>query len=231
MTTGRDAEGELVLPKSSAESACYPEPIAAGERGRPGGEGRVPTIDPRIIDDLKRENLLQEGHWVFRHGGHSTGLIDRDHLLSDPVVATHMAYAIAKRVFTDHIETIATPSIWGAGLALLVANFLDPKAKVAYATPSEAGPTIAPQIEDLVRDKRILLVDNIIFSGETMSRFSELVGRSGGEVIGIATLWNLSDPEIAGHTVFGLLNPVYPVYFDGACPDCASGSAPEPAPY
>lgn len=191
----------------------------------------MPTIDPRIIDVLKREHLLQEGHWVFRHGGHSAGLIDRDHLLSDPVVATHMAYAIAKRVFTDHIETVATPSIWGAGLALLVANFLDPKAKVAYATPSDDGPTIAPQIEDLVRGRRILLVDNIIFSGETMNRFSELVARSGGEVIGIASLWNLSDPEIAGHAVFGLLNPVLPVYFDGVCPVCTSGSAAILAPY
>ena len=71
-------------------------------------------IDPRIVDDLKRENLLKEGHWSFQYGGHSRGLIDRDHLLSDPVAASHMAYALAKHYFTDHIETVATPSIWGA---------------------------------------------------------------------------------------------------------------------
>jgi adenine/guanine phosphoribosyltransferase-like PRPP-binding protein len=191
----------------------------------------VPLVDPRIISDLKRERLIHEGHWVFQHGGHSDGMIDRDHLLSDPVAATHMAYAVAKRFFTEHIETVATPSIWGAGLALLVANFLDPKAKVAYATPSAAGPTIAPQIEDLVRGKRILLVDNIIRSGETMTHFAELVEDLDGEVIGIATLWNLSEPELAGHTVFALLNPVYPVYLDGSCPRCAAGATPEPAPY
>ncbi|MDF3017378.1 MAG: hypothetical protein K0R44_2603, partial [Thermomicrobiales bacterium] len=23
----------------------------------------MPRIDPRIVDDLKRENLLKEGHW------------------------------------------------------------------------------------------------------------------------------------------------------------------------
>jgi adenine/guanine phosphoribosyltransferase-like PRPP-binding protein len=158
-------------------------------------------------------------------------LLDRDHLLSDPVAAAHMAYAIAKRFFTDHVETVATPSIWGAGLALLVGGFLDPKAKVAYATPSESGPTIAPQIEDLVRGKRVLLVDNIIRSGETMSHFIGLIENLGGEIIGIATLWNLSGSPIAGYPVFGLLNDDYAVYGDGACPLCAAGSTAEPAPY
>jgi adenine/guanine phosphoribosyltransferase-like PRPP-binding protein len=191
----------------------------------------VPRIDPRIVDDLKRENLLKEGHWSFQYGGHSRGLIDRDHLLSDPVAASHMAYALAKHYFTDHIETVATPSIWGAGLALLVGGFLDPKAKVAYATPSEHGPTLASQIEDLVRGKRVLLVDNIIRSGETMTHFDELVEHLDGEVIGIATLWNLAGPEIAGHAVFGLLNSDYEVYRDGDCPLCIAGSTPELAPY
>jgi orotate phosphoribosyltransferase len=199
--------------------------------GIPGAEDGVSPIDPSIIADLKRGRLLQEGHWVFQHGGHSRALVDRDHLLSDPVAAQHMAYAVAKHVFADHIETVATPSIWGAGLALLIASFLDPKAKVAYATPGETGPTIAPQIEDLVRGKRILLVDNIIRSGETMTHFAELIEGQGGEIAGIAALWNLADPTLAGHAVYGLLNAAYPVYHDGSCPDCASGSTPEQAPY
>ena len=188
-------------------------------------------IDPRIVADLKREQLLKDGHWSFQYGGHSQGLIDRDHLLSDPVAASHMAYAIAKQFFTSHVETVATPSIWGAGLALLVASFLDPKAKVAYATPSTDGPTIAPQIEDLVRGKRVLLVDNIVRSGETMTHFYELIAGLDGEVIGIATIWNLAEPEISGHTIFGLLNTDYQVYRDGDCPLCAAGFPVEPAPY
>jgi adenine/guanine phosphoribosyltransferase-like PRPP-binding protein len=188
-------------------------------------------IDTRILTDLKREHLIQEGHWAFRYGGHSRGLVDRDHLLSDPVAASHMAYAIAKHFFTDHVETVATPSIWGAGLALLVAGFLDPKAKVAYATPSSAGPTIAPQIEDLVRGKRVLLVDNLIRSGETMTSFISLVEHLEAEIIGIATLWNLGAPTIAGHAVFGLLNEDYEVFHDGNCPQCAAGTMANPAPY
>jgi hypothetical protein len=64
-----------------------------------------------------------------------------------------------------------------------------------------------------------------------MTHFDELVERLGGEVIGIATLWNLAGAEIAGHAVFGLLNADYEVYRDGDCPLCSAGSTPELAPY
>lgn len=207
--------------------------VSCGDRaGKIRWSSTMPRVDPRIVADLKRENLLKEGHWSFQHGGHSRGLIDRDHLLSDPVTASHLAYAIAKEFFTNHIETVATPSIWGAGLALLVGGFLDPKAKIAYATPSDAGPILAPQIEDLVRGKRILIVDNIIIrSGETLARFMKLIDDLDGEIIGVATLWNLGDDEIDGHRVFGLLNSDYEVHDDGSCPICLTGSVPEPAPY
>jgi orotate phosphoribosyltransferase len=191
----------------------------------------LPTIDPRIVADLKRERLLKEGHWAFEHGAHSSGLIDRDHLLSDPTTAAHMAYAIAKAFFTEHIETVAAPSIWGAGLAQLTAGFLDPRAKVAFATPDDDGMTIAPRIDDLVRGKRLLLVDNIIRTGETMAHLVSLVADRDGEVVGIATLWNLGEAEIDGHPVFALLNAQYAVYRAATCPLCASGSTAEAAPY
>jgi hypothetical protein len=64
-----------------------------------------------------------------------------------------------------------------------------------------------------------------------MTRFDELIESLDGEVIGIATLWNLAGSEIAGHAVFGLLNSDYEVYRDGDCPLCRAGSTPEPASY
>ena len=82
-----------------------------------------------------------------------------------------------------------------------------------------------------MRGKRILLVDNIVRSGETINHFRDLIVGIGGEVIGIATLWNLGDAEIAGLPVFGLLNSDYDIYPSDGCPLCAAGSTPEPAPY
>src|SRR5690606_31244304 len=69
-----------------------------------------------LQDTLDRGNMLREGHFVFRSGVHATALIDRDLLLADPGTASRFGYTIAKAFFTEHVDTVATPSIWGAGL-------------------------------------------------------------------------------------------------------------------
>lgn len=191
----------------------------------------MPQLDPKILADLKHEGLVQEGHFAYRSGRHSRLLVDRDRLLTDPVAASHMGYALAKRFFTDHLDTIATPSIWGAGLAQWVAYFLDPKAKVVYATPKNGVATVAENVVDLIKDRRVLLVDNLIISGETMRVFDETIERLGGTVIGLGTLWNSSDRQIAGHDVIGLLNSLYDAYPAVDCPMCAEGSTPTSIPY
>jgi orotate phosphoribosyltransferase len=188
-------------------------------------------MDSTILLDLKRDKLVREGHFAYRSGCHSAVLLDRDRLLSDPVAAGHMGYALAKHYFTDHVETVAAPSIWGAGLAQWVAHFLEPKAWIVYATPSDGGLTIAGNLEDLIRDRRVLIIDNLIISGDTMGRFAPLIDGLGGEVIGVGTLWNSAEPESAGHRVFGLLNTVYDAYPAGECPLCAAGSTATPVPY
>lgn len=192
----------------------------------------MPRLAPKILADLKRDALLHEGHFVYRSGCHSAALLDRDRLLSDPDAAGHMGYSIAKRFFTVHIETVAAPSIWGAGLVQWVAHFLDPKAKIVYATPVEDGLTIADNLADLIAGRRVLLVDNLIISGETLGRFDAAVEELGGEVIGIGTLWDGADEFIRGHGVVGLLNTLYPAYDERECPICdATGTAPERVNY
>jgi orotate phosphoribosyltransferase len=182
------------------------------------------TIDPTILAQIRKDGLLREGHFSFRSGRHTGALLDRDRLLADPGFASHMGYTIAKRFFTDKVDTVAAPSIWGAGLAQWVAYFLDPRAKIVYATPKDGEPTIAAELEELVRDRRLLLIDNLIVSGETMTRFIEQVKQRGATIVGLASLWNVADDSVAGHPAFGLLNSMYEAYPADNCPYCQNGS-------
>jgi orotate phosphoribosyltransferase len=182
------------------------------------------TIDPTIMSQIRRDGLLREGHFSFRSGRHTGALLDRDRLLADPGFASHMGYVIAKRFFTEKIETVASPSIWGAGLAQWVGYFLDPRAKIVYSTPRDGEPTIAAELENLVHDRRVLLIDNLIVSGDTMTRFTENMEQRGATVVGVATLWNVADAEIAGHPAFGLLNSLYEAYPAADCPYCQNGA-------
>ncbi len=85
-----------------------------------------PRLSPTTLAYLRDELLLRQGHFVFRSGRHSGALLDRDRLLADPEIGSRMGYALAKAFFTDKIDTVATPSIWGAGLAQWVAYFFYP---------------------------------------------------------------------------------------------------------
>ncbi len=189
-------------------------------------------LERSLVEQLVAEGILRHGHFAFRSGRHSHGLIDRDLLLADPAIASHFGYAISKEYFTEHIETIATPSIWGAGLAQWVGYFLDPKAKVVDATPKMGELTIADKLIPLIRDRRVLLVDNLIISGDTMSEFLKLLTGLGATVVGIASLWSSAGSAINGHQLFSLLNHQYPALDPAACPLCAEGlGAPEQVPY
>ena len=189
-------------------------------------------LDPSLVTQLVNDGILRHGHFAFRSGRHSNGLIDRDLLLADPAIANHFGYAIAKEFFTSHVETIAVPSIWGAGLAQWVGYFLEPKAKVVDATPTPGTLTIAEKLTPLIEGRRVLLVDNLIISGETMTAFLGVLDGLGATVIGIAALWSSAGSEIAGHTIYSTLNQHYPAWPEHTCPLCTEGQPPtEVIPY
>src|SRR5690606_20103698 len=105
----------IMNPRASSTHCLTDSSIAPGSQSI-----RRTPLSPdytTIQDVLESGNMLREGHFAFRSGMHATALIDRDLLLADPGTASRFGYTIAKAFFTDHVDTVATPSIWGAGLA------------------------------------------------------------------------------------------------------------------
>ncbi|HYH11001.1 MAG TPA: phosphoribosyltransferase family protein [Thermomicrobiales bacterium] len=184
----------------------------------------TPGLSSTILSYLRKELLLREGHFEYRSGRHTSVLLDRDRLLANPEIASRMGYAIAKAVFTDKIDTVVTPSIWGVALAQWVAYFLEPRARVVHAADGKDGTLrIAENLHNVITNKRVLLVDNIIVSGETLYRFSNVIEELGGKIVKIGTLWDLADPAIDGYPVVGLLDATYPARLPADCPLCAEG--------
>ncbi|MBX3070382.1 MAG: hypothetical protein KF883_07820 [Thermomicrobiales bacterium] len=189
-------------------------------------------LEPALIRQLAATDILRYGHFAFRTGRHSAALIDRDLLLADPATASHFAYNIAKNYFTDRVETVVTPSIWGAGLAQWIGYFLEPKAKVVDATPHDGEITIAEKLLPLIEGKRVLLADNLILSGQTMSRLLDLTKERGATVVGVATLWCAAGDQIGDMPVYAALNGHFPAWAPDDCPGCSTGLGdPEIVPY
>ncbi|MFM9108550.1 MAG: hypothetical protein ACKOWF_17830 [Chloroflexota bacterium] len=189
------------------------------------------ALQGNILTDLKRERLVREGHFGFSSGRHSPALLDLDHLTTDPVAVGHMSYAIAKAFFTNRVHTVASPSIQGAGLALWVAHYLDPKARVVPAETRGGAPRVPASLRDLVAGRRVLVVDDVMIDGDLAAALTASIEDCGGEVIGIACLWNVGAEMLGPYPVFGLLNTAYEAWPAADCPLCGAGVPLEQAGY
>lgn len=164
-----------------------------------------------LIREVYEAGLISEGNFEFRSGMRALKMLDRDRLLSDTHIASRMGYAIARHFFLNRIDVIATPSVWGAGLAQWVGFFLDPRRSVVYPTPSGSTVTLSDSAREMIAGKRVLVVDNLILSGKTIQDFVRSVEASGGTPIGVGALADISGREFS-IPVFGLLNEWLDIY-------------------
>lgn len=175
-----------------------------------------------LVREIDEAGFIQAGHFAFRSGKHTTRLLDRDRALSDTHLASRMGYGIAKEFFLARADVVATPSIWGAGLAQWVGFFLEPRRPVVYATTHDGNGGFSEPSAEQIDGRRVLVVDNLILTGETIAQFLPQVEQAGGELIGIGALTDLSGRSFGVRT-FGLLNEALDIHDPSDCPACRAG--------
>jgi orotate phosphoribosyltransferase len=175
-----------------------------------------------LIREVDDAGFISRGHYEFRSGRHALRLLDRDRLLCDTHLASRMGYALARRFFLVRADVIATPSVWGAGLAQWVGFFLEPRRPVVYPTVAD-GKYAFPDAEIALLDgKRVLVIDNLILSGKTAQDFVHAISANGGTPIGIGALADFSGIDFP-IPAYGLLNEHLEIYDATDCPACARG--------
>ncbi len=184
---------------------------------------RVIQIDRKkgLIREIEEAGMVTEGRFAYRSGMQSLKLLDRDRLLSDTHLASRLGYALAKEFFLTRVDVVASPSIWGAGLAQWVAYFLEPRKPVIYARGKGDGYEFTPGPESL-DGKRVLVIDNLILTGGTIQHFVQEITAVGGTPIAIGALADLSGLEYPIE-VHGLLNNVVELFDPSNPPAHAAG--------
>lgn len=186
-------------------------------------------INPKLMAEIEAAGLVQRGHFLGRNGQHVSMRLDRERLLVDPGFSSHLGYVLAKEYFSQKVDTVISPAGWGTILAQWVGYFLEPRPKVLVGDPVGDTVVISERLEDYVRGKRVLLVDNVAHTGVTMGRTVRAVEAMGGTMIGGCALINTSDLIVGGKPIFGLFNPMIDFYDPSVCPLCPAGLPLEPA--
>jgi orotate phosphoribosyltransferase len=183
----------------------------------------------QLFQDLNAAGLISNGHFAFRSGMHTLKLLDRDRLLSDPQLASRMGYALAKHFFLLRVDYVATPSIWGAGLAQWVGYFLEPRRPIVYSTVKDGEIRFSTGSETL-DGKRVLVIDNLILTGNTMTEFVRSLTAAEATPIAVGALADLSGVDFPIQ-IFGLLNDYLDVFDPAANPEIGKNIPVTEVPY
>lgn len=143
--------------------------------------------------------LLADDHFVYISGQHGSGWIDKDTVYPHTERTSQLAARIAESVAGRGIEIVCGPATGGLIIAQWVAHHLGALAVFGEhgdaSAPEDAPDTRRPFIlkrgyERLVRDRSVLVVDDVINTGFSIRGVIDAVRFNGGSVPVAAAVCN-----------------------------------------
>ncbi len=198
------------------------------------GSARHDDVRIRAFEDLRRFEVVMEGHFDYGNGFHGRLYLNPHQLLQHPSTIWRVAQDlidVTPAEFIDQAEIVAGPSTGGALLAHTMAGLLESRRPTAHAPylfapfgDDEGRPSLSPFYAKRMTGKRVLIVDDVRNTGTTFKRCSDLVVAAGGSVIGTMQIIDrceacvsLEAPNVA--LVEYKAPPNYPA---ASCPMCAA---------
>jgi orotate phosphoribosyltransferase len=198
---------------------------------------RHDDIRARALDDLRRFEVVMEGHFDFGNGFHGACYLNPHQLFQHPStiwrVAQDLIDIIPAQIVAD-TDIVAGPVTGGALLAHTVAGLLDGRRPLThpqysfapFGADANGRPTLSRFYRRLIHGRRVLLADDVRNTGQTIGRCAALIDAAGGQVIATAEIVDrmeatatLDVPNLA--LVEYKAPPNYPA---AACPLCRAGA-------
>ena len=185
----------------------------------------IPT-EEEVIELLRQTGALRGGHFEYPNGLHS------DQYLQVPIVMRHSEHAklltvSLARLVRAHPElrailkelSIVTPAVGGLPVAYGVCDALGAK-QVYWAERGDDGGALRfrPHLEPHAGEK-VLLVDDILRTGQKLAELKHMIESKGATVVGLAVMIYQPNPQTPsfGSLPFyylAKLNAMY--YMDGS---------------
>jgi orotate phosphoribosyltransferase len=158
------------------------------------GNARHDQVRIRAFEDLRRFEVVMDGHFDYGNGFHGKLYLNPHQLLQHPSTIWRVAQDLIDVTppdFIDRTEIVAGPATGGALLAHTMAGLLEGRRPMTHPPylfapfgDDEGGPTLSPFYAKRMKDKRVLIVDDVRNTGMTLKRCADLVLAAGGTVIG-----------------------------------------------
>ena len=200
---------------------------------------RKDEIRAKALKDLQQhEVLMLNGHFDFGNGYHGRVYLNPHQLFKHPSTIWRFAQDLLDVVpasILDATEVVAGPVTGGALLAHTVAGLLDSRRELArertlfapFAVDAACGHSLSRFYRRQLSGRKVLLVDDVRNTGQTLQRCAAQVVEAGGTVLATAQIYD----RMEGVVDPGVPNVALAEYkatenFPAAeCPMCKAGQA------
>ena len=198
---------------------------------------RRDALRQKALQDLQGLHVLMlDGHFDFGNGYHGKVYLNPHQLFRQPATIWRFAQDLLDVLppsIVDQTEIVAGPVMGGALLAHTVAGLLDSRRELSRArtlfapfTADASGRCrLSRFYAEQVKGHRVLVVDDVRNTGQTLARCAEVAREAGGAVLATAQIYDRLEAMVEpGVPNFALAEFKAPEnYAAGDCPLCRSG--------
>jgi orotate phosphoribosyltransferase len=199
----------------------------------------APSKDPAAVETEVREKIHLEilkrtgayhsnDHVLLPSGQHTSEYIEKTLVTTEPSFTEGLGAVIAKHFAPWPADIVLSTGLGALILAHCVARALPSRPLLVYATKGVAGPQrrvrLPEEFERLItRGTKVLIVEDLVTTGETLKLLIQLVEEKGGAIVGIACLWQRKSKVDLPRPLFSLVRRDFPTYDPRDCPLCRQG--------
>ena len=198
---------------------------------------RVDEIREKALRNLQQyEMVMLDGHFDFRNGYHGQVYLNPHQLFRHPSriwrIAQDLIDVLPPSVLAE-TEVVAGPATGGALLAHTVAGLLESRREITrpdllfapFDEDAQGMQTLSRFYAEQLRGRRVLIVDDVRNTGQTLRRCADLVRESGGTVIATAVIYDrleaVVDADVRNYALAEYKAPAnHPA---ASCPLCQQG--------
>jgi orotate phosphoribosyltransferase len=137
--------------------------------------------------------LVTNSHIVYTSGKHGSAYVNKDALYPHTEITALICKAMAEPFKNEQIDAVLAPAIGGVllghGVARELSRFQEKNILSVYAEPTPEKTFVVKRgYDQLIRDKKVLVVEDILTTGGSVRKVVETARKIPCEIIGVSAL-------------------------------------------
>lgn len=189
--------------------------------------------DPKIMQMFADVGaIVSDSHFVYSSGRHSSVYVNKDALYVHTQVISALCRKMAQSYTADWIDVVVGPVLGGIVLSQWVTQHLNVRRSsgetlAIYAEKEGDGPEksflFRRGYDRYIPGKNVLVVEDVLTTGDSARQVIELVRKHGGNVVGLTALCNRGgvQPQDVGNVpIHTLITLPLETFTEADCPFC-----------